>query len=88
MVGLAVALAHDIEDKRWYWLFVAGGVWLWLVSLLPGYCGCCVYALVLFSTALDKNIYKILYKLYQSVYETSHLICHPHPHPAAPSEHA
>ena len=36
MVGLAVALAHDIEDKRWYWLFVAGGVWLWLVSL-PGY---------------------------------------------------
>ena len=33
MVGLAVALAHDIEDKRWYWLFVCAGVWLPLVSL-------------------------------------------------------
>jgi hypothetical protein len=41
MVGLVVTLAHDIEDKRWYWLFIAGGVWQWLVSL-PGYCGCCM----------------------------------------------
>ena len=32
VVGLGVALVHSVEDKRWYWLFVMGGVWLWLVS--------------------------------------------------------
>ena len=30
-VGLQVALAHGIEDKRWYWIFVCGGAWLPLV---------------------------------------------------------
>ena len=34
LVSLVVALALDIEDKRWYWVFVACGVWLWLVSRL------------------------------------------------------
>ena len=28
--ALIVALVHGIEDKRWYWLFVAAGAWLWL----------------------------------------------------------
>jgi len=32
IVGLFIALAHDIQDKRWYWLFVCSGAWLWLVS--------------------------------------------------------
>ena len=32
-VGLVVALLHHVEDRRWYWMFVCGGVWLWLVSL-------------------------------------------------------
>ena len=32
-IGLVIALVHDIEDKRWYWLFVGCGVWLPLVSL-------------------------------------------------------
>jgi len=31
--GLVVALLLGIEDTRWYWLFIVGGVWLWLVSL-------------------------------------------------------
>ena len=30
--GLSIALAHGVDDKRWYWLPVGGGVWLWLVS--------------------------------------------------------
>ena len=34
LVGLIIALALGIEDTRWYWVFVACGVWLWLVSRL------------------------------------------------------
>ena len=32
-MGLQVALVCGVEDTRWYWLVVVGGVWLWLVSL-------------------------------------------------------
>ena len=27
-----ILYATGIEDKRWYWLVVGSGVWLWLVS--------------------------------------------------------
>lgn len=38
MMGLVIALAHDIDDKRWYWLFVGAGAWLPLVSMFLSPC--------------------------------------------------
>jgi len=31
--AIVVTLAFEIDDKRWYWLYVAGGVWVWLNML-------------------------------------------------------
>ena len=28
-----ILYAIGIQDKRWYWLIVGSGVWVWLVSL-------------------------------------------------------
>lgn len=32
VIGLMIALVHDIEDKQWYWVFACSGVWQPLVS--------------------------------------------------------
>ena len=50
LLGIVITLAFDTGDKWWYWLFVGGGVWLWLVSEPPP-CTIhpcpCLYALTL-----------------------------------------
>ena len=56
IAGIFVALLHDIEDKRWYWLFVCAGVWLPLVSLAEsrvahlGWLVCCQHSTAQHST--------------------------------------
>ena len=62
--ALAVALVHGVENKRWYWLCVVGGVLQSLVSLPRRLCVCCMPRVFLASAP-------------QSLSRSPHLAPHP-----------